>query len=369
MKKISLASSIILALSMQAYADPGQEGDKWLGVFGELYSTDKEKSGYPDYMNDATGFGAELGYRFEPQWAARLEYAHLDINAKSPGTDLTGKRYGVDALYYLPNDIFYVFGGVKHFKTSGSDNVFNFGIGKNWALNDKLKVMTEAVAYNDFSDGYNDISLKLGLAYTFGSTAAAAPAPKMPKDSDNDGVNDDLDMCPNTPAGVAVDAKGCELVLDADKDGVSDAKDKCPNTPTTDKVDADGCSIFMEEEVSQNLTIHFANNSSIIQKAEVAEIQEFVDFMNRFPNTDTVIEGHSSAPGTADYNLMLSQKRANAVKNLLVSKFGIAAERITAVGFGETQLLDAANSAEANKKNRRITAKVTASKRVKVLKN
>ncbi|KXI30238.1 OmpA family protein [Paraglaciecola hydrolytica] len=401
MKKISLASSILLALSMQAFADPGQEGDKWIGVFGEVYSTDKEKSGFPDYMNDATGFGAEAGFRFDPQWAARLEYSHLDINAKAPGTDLTGKRYGVDALYFLPNDMLYVFGGVKHFKTSGSDNVFSFGLGKHWSLNDNLKVLTEVAAYNDFSDGYNDIGLKIGLAYSFGSAAAPAPAPapKVPKDSDKDGVYDDadkcantpvgnkvdasgcdidsdndgvlntIDLCPNTPAGTPVGAKGCSLALDADEDGVLDANDQCANTPITDKVDAAGCSIFMEQEVSQNLTIHFANNSSIIKKAEVTEIQEFVDFMNRYPNTDTVIEGHSSAPGSSEYNLMLSEKRANAVRALLITKFGIAADRITAVGFGETQLLDSASNEAADAKNRRITAKVSASKRVKVLKD
>jgi OOP family OmpA-OmpF porin len=397
MKKKLLAGSILFALSMQVLAESGNEGDKWIGIFGEVYSTDTEKSGFPDYLNDATGFGVEAGFRFKPQWAARLEYSRLDINAKSPGTDLTGKRYGADALYFLPDDLLYVFGGVKHFENIGSNNVFNFGIGKHWALNDNLTLLTEVAAYNDFSNDYNDIGAKVGLAYSFGSTAA--PAPTKPKDSDNDGVNDDADMCantpvgnkvdatgcdvdsdndgvlntidlcPNTPAGTAVGAKGCSLALDVDQDGVLDANDKCANTPIIDKVDATGCSIFMEEEVSQNLTIHFANNSSIIKKTDVLEIQEFVDFMNRYPNTDTVIEGHASAPGQDDYNMMLSQKRANAVRALLISKFGIAAERITAVGHGETQLLDTSNTVEANNMNRRITAKVAASKRVKVLKN
>ena len=424
MKKISLASSILLALSMQAFADPGKEGDKWIGVFGELYSTDKEKSGFPDYMNDATGFGAEAGFRFEPQWAARLEYSHMDINAKAPGNDLTGKRYGADLMYFLPNDMLYVFGGARHFKTSGSDNVFNFGLGKHWALNDKVKLLTEVASYNDFSDGYSDLGLKVGLAYTFGEST-----PPAPKDSDRDGVYDPadlcadtpvgtqvdgtgcdidsdkdgvlntLDLCPNTPAGTQVDsngcnidldgdgvqnsidacpdtpkgtpvgAKGCSLIADTDEDGILDTNDQCANTPITDKVDEVGCSIFMEKEVSLNLTVHFDNNSSVIKKAEVQEIEDFVDFMRRYPNTDTVIEGHSSAPGKAEYNLALSQKRADAVRRLLIAKYNIEAERITAVGFGETQLLDASDSLEADAKNRRITAKVSASKRVKVLKN
>ena len=58
-------------------------------------------------------------------------------------------------------------------------------------------------------------------------------------DADGDGVADGDDKCPNTPAGVKVDATGCPL--DSDGDGVADYLDKCPNTPAGVKVDANGC--------------------------------------------------------------------------------------------------------------------------------
>src|SRR6266700_621532 len=60
-----------------------------------------------------------------------------------------------------------------------------------------------------------------------------------PVDSDGDGVPDGIDQCPATPAGVAVDSAGCPL--DSDKDGVPDGIDKCPNTPAGATVDASGC--------------------------------------------------------------------------------------------------------------------------------
>jgi outer membrane protein OmpA-like peptidoglycan-associated protein len=63
----------------------------------------------------------------------------------------------------------------------------------------------------------------------------------VPKDSDADGVVDASDRCPSTPAGDAVDANGCTLPRDADGDGVADAADRCPNTPGGQKVDAAGC--------------------------------------------------------------------------------------------------------------------------------
>jgi len=67
-----------------------------------------------------------------------------------------------------------------------------------------------------------------------------------PVDSDGDGVPDYLDQCANTPAGVQVDAQGCPL--DADKDGVADYMDKCPNTPAGVKVDAKGCPIDTDKD-------------------------------------------------------------------------------------------------------------------------
>lgn len=60
-----------------------------------------------------------------------------------------------------------------------------------------------------------------------------------PRDSDGDGVADAGDKCPGTPAGTAVDARGCPR--DADGDGVADASDKCPATPAGTPVDATGC--------------------------------------------------------------------------------------------------------------------------------
>ncbi|MGQ9860486.1 MAG: OmpA family protein [Thiobacillaceae bacterium] len=69
---------------------------------------------------------------------------------------------------------------------------------------------------------------------------SASPAAPV-KDSDGDGVPDDKDRCPGTPAGARVDAQGCEL--DSDGDGVVDRLDKCPNTPRGARVDTRGCEL------------------------------------------------------------------------------------------------------------------------------
>ena len=67
-------------------------------------------------------------------------------------------------------------------------------------------------------------------------------------DSDNDGVIDSLDNCPNTPAGTSVDANGCTILEnDTDNDGVFDSLDLCPDTATGTTVDATGCAVPVDD--------------------------------------------------------------------------------------------------------------------------
>ena len=83
----------------------------------------------------------------------------------------------------------------------------------------------------------------LGIQYSWGGTVT-----RLPVDTDGDGVTDDLDKCPGTPAGTAVDATGCPLPQDDDGDGVVNDSDKCPGTPPGKKVDAVGCEIDGDDD-------------------------------------------------------------------------------------------------------------------------
>jgi Tfp pilus assembly protein PilF len=67
-------------------------------------------------------------------------------------------------------------------------------------------------------------------------------------DSDDDGIPDDEDRCPDTPRNVEVDSDGCELVYDSDDDGVPDDEDECPDTPGNVEVDSDGCELVYDSD-------------------------------------------------------------------------------------------------------------------------
>ncbi|MDX1660216.1 MAG: porin family protein [Gemmatimonadota bacterium] len=97
----------------------------------------------------------------------------------------------------------------------------------------------------------NNWELSAGISFFFGG-APGYDEPEIiePIDSDGDGVADDRDRCPNTPAGTRVDAFGCAVPVDSDGDGVVDDRDRCPNTPAGTPVDADGCPIVEEEPVA-----------------------------------------------------------------------------------------------------------------------
>jgi hypothetical protein len=93
----------------------------------------------------------------------------------------------------------------------------------------------------------NNIELSGGVSFFFGGAPRyVEPEVEPIMDSDNDGVLDDRDQCPNTPIGTRVDSTGCPVPLDSDNDGVLDDSDRCPNTPAGTQVDSSGCPIVVE---------------------------------------------------------------------------------------------------------------------------
>jgi len=167
-----------------------------------------------------------------------------------------------------------------------------------------------------------------------------------PLDSDGDGVFDYKDRCPDTPKGVKVDTFGCPpIAIDSDGDGVMDDIDKCPGTPKGATVDEFGC------WVCKNL--NFELNKWNIKPEYHACLDEGVSFLNNNPDINVEIQGHTDSIGSAEYNQKLSEKRAMAVKDYLVSK-GIKEERLSIKGYGSSNPLTTNDTEERRSKNRRV---------------
>jgi OOP family OmpA-OmpF porin len=171
------------------------------------------------------------------------------------------------------------------------------------------------------------------------------------KDTDGDGVKDCVDKCPNTPKNCRpVDKNGC--AADSDGDGVKDCIDKCPDTPKGVKVDEKGCSLVGEELlIIYGITFDF--DSSKISEGSKIKLQRAVENMKNNPYIKVRIEGHTCSIGAADYNMWLSERRAQSVKDHLVSQ-GIAAHRMEIKGLGETDPIASNDTEVGRKKNRRV---------------
>ncbi len=180
--------------------------------------------------------------------------------------------------------------------------------------------------------------------------AAPAPAPAAEVDSDNDGVPDSHDKCPDTPKGVKVDADGCPL--DSDHDGVPDYLDKCPGTPPNSKVDANGCVL------SITLKVNFDPGKAAVKSQYLPEIEKFAEFLKQNPSMKAEIQGHTDNLGSPRNNKALSEARAKAVREALISKYGIAADRLTANGYGQDKPVTGNDTPEGREKNRRVEAVV-----------
>ena len=178
-----------------------------------------------------------------------------------------------------------------------------------------------------------------GLTFKFGG-----------KDTDGDGVYDKDDACPEV-AGPK-ELNGCP---DTDGDGVLDKDDKCPTVKGT--VANNGCPEMTQEQVTKlnayAKTILFNSGKSSFKQETFPVLQSITAILKEFPSSKFSIEGHTDSDGKDAMNQTLSEERAVAVKDYLIEN-GIAADRLTSKGFGESKPIDTNKTAKGKANNRRV---------------
>lgn len=376
-----------------------------------------------DIGSDPAGL-ITFGGRFNATWGAEV--------AAMFGNDIS--LLGFRGLYHF-NELpgawtpFVSFGaGITDPKPGDHDNTGLVGVGVKHPINDNLGLRGELNAHQGFDSGATDLSMFVGVTWSWGgsmtktgATQSAATAdsdgdgvpdssdscPNSPagarvgadgcpidgdadrdgvpdsrdncsgtpagtkvnaqgcpsdRDGDGDGVLDSADKCPSTPSGSKVDANGCTPVTtaigDSDGDGVADDKDKCSATPNGAKVDADGCTLKLTEKVGITLKLNFDTDKADIKPEFSEEISKVANFMRQYPGSSVVIEGHTDNTGNRDYNQKLSQQRAEAVADSLARDHGVAADRVKAVGYGDSRPIADNNTAAGRTQNRRVEAAI-----------
>ncbi|MES2812851.1 MAG: OmpA family protein [Bacteroidota bacterium] len=176
-------------------------------------------------------------------------------------------------------------------------------------------------------------------------------------DGDGDGIADNKDKCP-TVAGPRENG-GCPWP-DTDGDSVLDKDDKCPDVRGT--VANNGCP-EVSEDVMKKLndyakTILFDTNKATFQQRTYPVLEAMTAILKEYPGSNFSIEGHTDADGKDTTNQTLSENRAAAVKDYLISQ-GIESARLSSKGFGESVPV-ASNKTKAGKAlNRRVEVKLS----------
>ena len=109
-----------------------------------------------------------------------------------------------------------------------------------------------------------------------------------------------------------------------------------------------------EKKIIMQLNINFNVNSVTIKSTQLDQLRHMAELMKTYPDTTAVIEGHTDSRGSARKNLGISQRRAQSIKKYFANTFGIAPERITAEGFGDTRPIASNATSEGRRKNRRV---------------
>ncbi|HEY6900486.1 MAG TPA: OmpA family protein, partial [Puia sp.] len=182
-------------------------------------------------------------------------------------------------------------------------------------------------------------------------------------DSDHDGINDEEDKCPNL-AGVAR-YNGCPIP-DRDHDGINDEEDQCPDSAGI--AANHGCPLVKEikkEEAEQinyiARNILFTTASDRLTDSSYIVLAQLASLLQAHPDWHLTIEGHTDNSGTAAKNLVLSQKRADAVRQFLINR-GVPAARLTATGYGPSHPIADNKTPKGRAANRRVELKLTLEK-------
>lgn len=210
------------------------------------------------------------------------------------------------------------------------DGLFgNYGVGLKYQLTDAMALKFDLRHLISAQNGDSTLLYNFGLAIPFGEKAAkvapvAAPAPvaakAAPKDSDGDGVIDELDKCPDTLKGAKVDTVGCMTLV--------------------------------------NLNVNFDTAKSEIKDIYGTRIHDFAKVMNTDKKLKADIEGHTDAVGSVQYNQKLSERRAASVVKALTD-LGVEKSRLKAVGYGKSRPIASNETAEGRAENRRVHAVMT----------
>lgn len=323
----------------------------YISVLGNYVDPDRKRGlDVGDDVHSGAGasfiFGRHFGNRFG--WEANYTYTTLQT-----GSAGAGNFY----LHQLGGDLTYSFGDRQHitpFLLIGGGGIFDdvhprsngggsgyadggLGLTTGTFWHHRIRLRAEVRAVHDFistseHNGFTDFRGGVGIEIPFYELKPVQP------------------QVIEQPTQVVKTEEIPWGQRDDDGDGVINEKDKCPNTPPNTRVDGDGCPI---PKVVRLDGVTFEFNKTRLRPDSQTILTWVVGIMQKYPDMQVELAGYTDSIGGAAYNLKLSQKRAEAVKEYLVGK-GIDAGRIQAKGYGKENPVASNKTDEGREYNRRV---------------
>lgn len=215
---------------------------------------------------------------------------------------------------------------------AGIDFTFNLGKAKawqvyvepsmNWSLNG---YGYEGVAYDINQSAFQ---LNAGIVYKFKNSNGSHnfTIAQLRDQNEIDGLNSQI----NSLRGDLNDKDTQLSAKDKQIKDLQNALDECNKKPK-----------YVKPATATNLqpTVLFRQGKAVVDKSQMPNIELIAQYMKNHQDAKVEIKGYASPEGNKDFNQALSQKRADAVKNVLVKKYKIAADRLTTKGMGATDKL------------------------------
>jgi outer membrane protein OmpA-like peptidoglycan-associated protein len=117
-------------------------------------------------------------------------------------------------------------------------------------------------------------------------------------------------------------------------------------------------------KITFNSGLLFDVNKATLRDASKAELTKLAQILNKYPDTNILVEGHTDNTGSEEYNLELSRQRAQSVENYLAS-LNVNPTRFTIMGYGESQPVATNDTAEGRQQNRRVDLAIMANDKLK----
>ena len=329
-----LGAAIAAAISTSAFASDTVDEGFTVTLGGAYTDFDSERS-----LDNAASPEIGVGYRYNNKLSVELLYSEFKADQKGNSNDARLQNYRLDGFYDLESIGHgltpYIVAGIGEFQEklehadNRDDTRVNAGAGLRTHLTPNLSLRGDLRAVRSLDYNQTEGMVNIALTYVFGSVSK--PVTKT------------------APVLVAEPAQ--PVVLDGDKDGVVDANDLCPTSAAGAVVNKTGC---IDEKI--DLLVEFDFNSDNVRSSANDRIEKMAKYLQRNGDIKITVEGHTDSKGPAAYNKQLSQKRATAVRKILIEQYNIAANRVDAVGYGEEKPAATNETKEGRQENRRVLA-------------